>query len=66
MIGLAHAGWKGTVKEIAKEMIQKWNAEGISSDEIHVAIGPAIGSCCYVVDDRVLTAAASSKRFCSL
>ena len=30
MIGLAHAGWKGTVKEIAKEMIQKWNAEGIS------------------------------------
>lgn len=35
----------------------KWNAEGISSDEIHVAIGPAIGSCCYVVDDRVLTAA---------
>ncbi|MFP3361078.1 laccase domain-containing protein, partial [Planococcus sp. SIMBA_143] len=31
MIGLAHAGWKGTVKEIAKEMIQKWNAEGISS-----------------------------------
>lgn len=57
MIGLAHAGWKGTVKEIANEMIQKWNAEGISSDEIHVAIGPAIGSCCYVVDDRVLTAA---------
>lgn len=27
------------------------------SDEIHVAIGPAIESCCYVVDDRVLTAA---------
>ena len=41
MIGLAHAGWKGTVQEIAKEMIQKWNAEGISSDEIHVAIGPS-------------------------
>ena len=57
MIGLAHAGWKGTVQEIAKEMIQKWNAEGISSDEIHVAIGPSIGSCCYVVDARVLTAA---------
>ncbi len=55
MIDFAHAGWKGTVQEIAKEMIQ--NAEGISSDEIHVAIGPSIGSCCYVVDDRVLTAA---------
>ncbi|MCI0764571.1 peptidoglycan editing factor PgeF [Bacillus sp. TL12] len=57
MIGLAHAGWKGTVKEIAKEMIQKWSAEGISAHEIYVAIGPAIGSCCYVVDDRVLSAA---------
>lgn len=57
MIGLAHAGWKGTVKEIAREMIQKWAEEGIPVHEIHVAIGPAIGSCCYVVDDRVLSAA---------
>ena len=60
MIGLAHAGWKGTVQEIAKEMIQKWNAEGISSDEIHVAIGPSTDLCCYVVDDRVLTAKTGS------
>ena len=44
-------------KRDCKRNDSKWNAEGISSDEIHVAIGPAIGSCCYVVDDRVLTAA---------
>ncbi|EMA6341261.1 peptidoglycan editing factor PgeF [Bacillus cytotoxicus] len=57
LIGLAHAGWKGTVKEIANEMIQKWKAEGVSTTDIHVAIGPSIGACCYVVDDRVLSAA---------
>ncbi|WP_369902941.1 peptidoglycan editing factor PgeF [Bacillus manliponensis] len=57
MVGLAHAGWKGTVLGIANEMIEKWNYEGIPSEDIRVAIGPSIGSCCYVVDDRVLEAA---------
>ncbi|MFD0771004.1 peptidoglycan editing factor PgeF [Bacillus sp. CGMCC 1.60114] len=57
MIGLAHAGWKGTVKGIASEMIRKWKEEGVSLDDIHVAIGPSIGACCYVVDERVLSAA---------
>ncbi|SFI61438.1 MULTISPECIES: peptidoglycan editing factor PgeF [unclassified Bacillus (in: firmicutes)] len=57
MIGLAHAGWKGTVKGIASEMIGKWKDEGIPLGDIHVAIGPSIGACCYVVDERVLSAA---------
>ncbi|MCP8970233.1 peptidoglycan editing factor PgeF [Ectobacillus ponti] len=56
-IGLAHAGWKGTVQGIALEMIRKWEAAGVQAGDIHVAIGPAIGACCYVVDDRVLDAA---------
>ena len=63
MIGLAHAGWKGTVQEIAKEMIQKWNAEGISSDEIHVAIGPSIGSCYYVATQEVVRGAVPHQKF---
>ncbi|MBO9130252.1 peptidoglycan editing factor PgeF [Bacillus sp. 165] len=55
MIGLAHAGWKGTVKNIVNEMITKWTQqEGIAVEDIYVTIGPAIGSCCYVVDDRVI------------
>ncbi len=54
-IGLAHAGWKGTAKNIAGEMIAKWTQEEhIDLADIHVAIGPAIESCCYVVDDRVI------------
>jgi len=56
-IGLAHAGWKGTVKNIAGNMVQRFRDEGIMPEEIIVAIGPAIGACCYVVDDRVIDAA---------
>ncbi len=54
LIGLAHAGWKGTVKNIANEMIQTWvQKEKVDVNDIFVAIGPSIGSCCYVVDDYV-------------
>ncbi|UOY93720.1 peptidoglycan editing factor PgeF [Ectobacillus sp. JY-23] len=57
LIGLAHAGWKGTVKEIACNMIHKWTQEeGVPLTDIHVAIGPSIGNCCYVVDNRVMDA----------
>lgn len=57
LIGLAHAGWKGTTKGIALEMIRKWvEEEHVPIANIHVAIGPSIGDCCYVVDDRVLDA----------
>ncbi|WP_041638583.1 peptidoglycan editing factor PgeF [Anoxybacillus flavithermus] len=52
LIGLAHAGWKGTVHNIAGEMVKRWKEEG--ADDIYVVIGPSIGRCCYVVDDRVI------------
>jgi YfiH family protein len=56
LIGLAHAGWKGTVKDIAGEMIRMWQQnEGIDPKDIIVAIGPSIGGCCYVVDDKVIS-----------
>ncbi|WP_409305344.1 peptidoglycan editing factor PgeF [Peribacillus sp. SCS-155] len=53
-IGAAHAGWKGTVGEIARKMINKWESEGISPDEIYAAIGPSICKECYIVDDKVI------------
>ncbi len=56
MIGLAHAGWKGTVKNIAGEMVRLWHeCEQIPLEDIYVVIGPSIGACCYIVDDRVIT-----------
>ncbi|UII57333.1 peptidoglycan editing factor PgeF [Cytobacillus spongiae] len=53
-IGVAHAGWKGTVHGIASEMIHLFNSEGIPSNEISVVIGPAICEKCYIVDERVI------------
>ncbi|SER75534.1 peptidoglycan editing factor PgeF [Salipaludibacillus aurantiacus] len=54
--GIAHAGWKGTVKNIAGKMVQLWEmTENIPAASIHAAIGPSIDSCCYIVDDRVVT-----------
>ncbi|WP_226528222.1 peptidoglycan editing factor PgeF [Metabacillus niabensis] len=56
LIGVAHAGWKGTVKDIAGKMVKKWRLnEGVDADDIYVAIGPSIGDCCYVVDDQVIS-----------
>jgi polyphenol oxidase len=54
MIGAAHAGWKGTVNEIARYMIEAWNREGVESDNIFVAIGPSICEKCYIVNDYVI------------
>ncbi|NRD78796.1 peptidoglycan editing factor PgeF [Bacillus sp. BRMEA1] len=54
MIGTAHAGWKGTVGQIGKQMVDAWINEGIKPEEILVAIGPSICEKCYIVDDRVI------------
>ncbi|RAS79430.1 peptidoglycan editing factor PgeF [Priestia endophytica] len=53
-IGLAHAGWRGTVGNIAGEMISSFKSEGIQESEIFVTIGPSIGGCCYIVNDEVI------------
>lgn len=53
-IGIAHAGWKGTVHGIAGEMIRTFQSEGIEAKDILVAIGPSICENCYIVDERVI------------
>jgi polyphenol oxidase len=53
-IGVAHAGWKGTVKGIGSEMIKLFKEENIDPQDIFVAIGPSICENCYIVDNRVI------------
>lgn len=54
MIGMAHSGWRGTVHEIGKKMIEIWrDREGIPVSEIQVAIGPSIGPCHFEVHEDV-------------
>lgn len=53
-IGLAHAGWRGTVNEIAKEVIKAMSREfNTKSEDIIAAIGPSIGPCCFEVEKDV-------------
>lgn len=55
LAGIAHAGWKGTALGIAASMVDTWvSREGSNPADIHAVIGPAIGACCYTVDDHVI------------
>lgn len=53
-IGIAHAGWKGTVKKIAAKTIEKMRTEyGTFSDDLIAAIGPCISGEAYEVGEEV-------------
>ncbi|WP_312095300.1 peptidoglycan editing factor PgeF [Niallia sp.] len=53
-IGIAHAGWQGTVKGIAREMMKVFASHNIPAEEILAVIGPSITDRHYIVDDRVI------------
>lgn len=53
-VGIAHAGWRGTVKGIGKEMVKTFQRLGSSVDQLHVCIGPCISGDHYVVDHTVI------------
>jgi purine-nucleoside/S-methyl-5'-thioadenosine phosphorylase / adenosine deaminase len=52
-----HAGWRGTAAGVARKAISHLASRyGCNSAELHAAIGPAIGSCCYEVGPEVIAA----------
>ncbi len=55
VVGVAHAGWKGTVQEIAIETLDVMKSVfGASENEILVGIGPSIGPGAYEVGQTVM------------
>lgn len=53
-VGIAHAGWKGTVAKIARETIYRMQEEfGSNPADILAGIGPSIGPCCFAVGEEV-------------
>ena len=53
-LGLAHAGWRGTVSHVAaKTLLAMGEAYGTRPEDIRVALGPCIGPCCYEVGEDV-------------
>ena len=54
VVGAVHAGWRGTAKDISGKAVRKMRDEfGCKSSELLVAIGPAVGPCCYGVGEEV-------------
>lgn len=54
IIGLGHAGWRGTVAELAKRMVSMMIGDLKSNPtKIVAGLGPAIGPCCYEVGPKV-------------
>ena len=57
-VGLAHAGWRGTMLNIAGATVKAMEQQlGCRPQDIIAVIGPAIGPCCYEVGPEVITAA---------
>ena len=56
VVATSHAGWRGTVAEIAGKTVEKMVSEfGSEPSDILCGIGPNIGKCCYEVDDPVIS-----------
>jgi YfiH family protein len=56
-IAAIHAGWRGTASEIVPETLHRMRAAfGTRPSRCLIALGPAIGGCCYEVDAPVAKA----------
>jgi purine-nucleoside/S-methyl-5'-thioadenosine phosphorylase / adenosine deaminase len=54
VVGLVHAGWRGTAQAITARTIAAMRERFDSRfEDIYAAVGPAIGACCYEVNDTV-------------
>jgi YfiH family protein len=52
VVGLVHAGWRGTLLGIAKETIRKAKKEfGCKPEDFTLLFGPAIQKCCYEISE---------------
>ncbi len=54
IIGICHSGWRGTVLNIAGQMVDKFLAKGSKASDIIVGVGPSICGKCFEVRDDVI------------
>lgn len=50
-IGISHQGWRGSLKNMAGKMVDTFLSLKSKVEDLTCSIGPAIGACCYDVDD---------------
>ena len=61
VVGAAHAGWRGTVGLIAKNLISEALSLGALPSSIRIAVGPCIGRCHFEVKDDFSEAVAAER-----
>jgi hypothetical protein len=55
--GAAHAGWRGTVGGVARNVVDVMHARfGSKPGDVRAALGPSIGPCCFEVGPEVVAA----------
>ncbi|MGM9999362.1 MAG: peptidoglycan editing factor PgeF [Candidatus Bruticola sp.] len=60
-VGVAHAGWRGTVERIASVTVESMTRQfGSRPEDIQAGIGPSIGPCCFEVGQDVAQQFANS------
>ena len=52
--GAAHAGWRGTVGGVARNVVRRMEEAGARPERVRVALGPSIGPCCFEVGPEVV------------
>ena len=53
-VAAVHAGWRGTAAGVARVALEALVARGARPADVLVALGPAIGPCCYEIDAPVV------------
>lgn len=53
-VAAVHAGWRGTAARIAQRAVEAMKIRfGSAPEDLHAALGPAIGECCFEVGPEV-------------
>ncbi len=53
-IGAAHAGWRGLAADVPGALVAALRDLGERVEDVRIALGPAIGPCCYEVGPEVV------------
>jgi YfiH family protein len=59
-VAAVHAGWRGTAASVVRRGVERLRELGIEPTRLRVALGPAVGPCCYEVSQEVSRAVAQA------
>jgi YfiH family protein len=62
IVGAFHAGWRGILAGIVERGVDAMRSLGAHAEDLHVALGPSIGPCCFEVDARFARTVAGAER----